>query len=137
MTTVVKKQHFSAPAATVWELVGDFFGLTGWMPGVARVDRNGDERTRTVTMHDGAQIVEQLLDEGAYFHHYRFDDPGPVPVRDFTARFTVTSSGPEQSEIEWTATFEPAPGVPEEVVVAGVGGLYQASLENIAAVLAG
>ncbi|MFE2971734.1 hypothetical protein ACFXKC_50810 [Streptomyces sp. NPDC059340] len=34
----------------------------------------------------------------------------PVPVRDFTARLTVTAVGSDHSEIHWATQFEPAPG---------------------------
>ncbi|MFI5635645.1 SRPBCC family protein [Streptomyces sp. NPDC051664] len=135
MTNFIKKQQYNVPAAEVWGLVGDFHTVETWMPGIADVVGDDAAQTRTISMHDGGKLVERLLEQGTRFHHYRFDDPGPVPVRDFTARLTVIESGPQQSAIEWTASFEPAPGVSEEDAVAAIGGFYQACLDKVAVVL--
>jgi carbon monoxide dehydrogenase subunit G len=135
MTTFLKKQHYEAPAFAVWDLIRDFYAVSSWMPGVTEVIRNDERQTRTIVMHDGGRLVERLLEEGQRFHHYRFDDPGPVPVRDFTARIAVLESGPDTSTVEWTGTFEPAPGVRAEDAAAAVGGFYQACLDRIAALL--
>ncbi|MFJ1609499.1 SRPBCC family protein [Streptomyces sp. NPDC088253] len=86
-------------------------------------------------MLDGARLVEKLVEEGPFFHHYRFDDPGPVPVRAFTARLTVTAVGADHSEIHWAARFEPAPGVTEEDVKSPLVGFYESCLDKIAAEL--
>ncbi|MHA5054852.1 SRPBCC family protein [Streptomyces sp. SD15] len=106
-----------------------------WMPGVAGTVPDTGRQTRTLTMHDGGRLVERLLDEGKWFHHYRFDDPGPIPVADFTALIAVVEDGPDQSTIEWTASFEPVPGVPADEAAAAVGGFYQACLDRITALL--
>ncbi|MDT0462165.1 SRPBCC family protein [Streptomyces gibsoniae] len=135
MTAFSLNQHYDAPAAEVWALIGDFYAVEKWMPGVAGVLKNEDRQTRVITMHDGARLVERLMEEGPLFHHYRFDDPGPVPVRDFTARLTVTALGPDRSEIDWAAEFEPAPGVAEETATTAMAGFYQACLDKVAAEL--
>lgn len=135
MTAFDLKQHYDAPAAKVWDLIGDFYAVEKWMPGLIGVLRNDDQQTRTITMPDGGQLVEKLMEEGPLFHHYRFDDPGPVPVRGFTARIAVTAVGTDESEIHWAAQFEPAPGVTEEDATAGLAGFYQACLDKIAAEL--
>ncbi|MEV0406652.1 SRPBCC family protein [Actinoallomurus sp. NPDC050550] len=135
MTAFNLKKHYDAPAAKVWDLIGDFYAVDRWMPGVVGVLRNDDQQTRTITMHDGARLVERLVEEGPLFHRYRFDDPGPVPVRDFTARLTVTAVGTDQSELDWAARFEPAPGVTEEDATTALTGFYQACLDKVAAEL--
>ena len=67
--------------------------------------------------------------------HYHFDDPGPVPVVDFTARIAVVEDGPDRSAIEWTGSFEPVPGVPADEASAAVGGFYQVCLDRITTLL--
>ncbi|MFD3451975.1 SRPBCC family protein [Streptomyces sp. NPDC058691] len=131
MTTFTQKQDYEAAASAVWDLIGDFYAVDRWMPGVAATVRDDGRRTRTVTLDDGATLVERLLEEGQRFHHYRFDDPGPVPVRDFKARITVVETGPGRSAIEWTASFDPAPGVPEDAAQAAMSGFYQACLDRV------
>ncbi|MFJ3307457.1 SRPBCC family protein [Streptomyces sp. NPDC086549] len=135
MTAFSLNQHYDAPAAKVWDLIGDFYAVEKWMPGVAGVLKDDDQQTRTITMHDGGRLVERLLEEGPLFHHYRFNDPGPVPVRDFTARISVTALDADRSEIGWAARFEPAPGVTEEDAMTALVGFYQACLDRIAAEL--
>ena len=135
MTTFSKKQRYSAPASAVWGLIGDFYSVEAWMPGVADTVPDTDRRTRALTMQDGGRLVERLIDEGKWFHHYRFDDPGPVPVVDFTARIAVVEDGPDRSAIEWTGSFEPVPGVPADEAAAAVGGFYQACLDRITTLL--
>lgn len=133
MTAFELKQHYDAPAAKVWDLIGDFYAVERWMPGVAGVLRNDDQQTRTITLHDGGSLVEKLVEEGPFFHHYRFDDPGPVPVRGFTARLTVTAVSADHSEIRWAARFEPAPGITEEDAKSALVGFYKSCLGKIAA----
>lgn len=133
MTAFELKQHYDAPAAKVWDLIGDFYAVERWMPGVAGVLRNDDQQTRTITLHDGGRLVEELVEEGPFFHHYRFDDPGPVPVRGFTARLTVTAVGADHSEIHWAARFEPTPEVTEEDAKSALVGFYKSCLDKIAA----
>lgn len=135
MTTFSKKQRYPASASTVWGLIGDFYSVESWMPGIAGTVADTGLRTRTLTLHDGGRLVERLLDEGKRFHHYRFDDPGPLPVRDFSARITVVEEGPDRSAIEWTASFEPVPGVPGDEAAAGVGAFYQACLDRVTGLL--
>ncbi|MFF3564611.1 SRPBCC family protein [Streptomyces sp. NPDC002574] len=134
MTTFSKTQHYPAAASAVWDLIGDFYSVD-WMPGVAGAVPDTGLRTRTVTMHDGGRLVERLLDEGKRFHHYCFEDPGPVPVTGFSARIAVVEDGPDRSTVEWTASFEPVPGVPAEQAAGAVGGFYRACLDRIAALL--
>jgi len=81
------------------DLIGSYYDVQNWMPGVADLLSNDEQRTRTITMQDGGRLVEELLDEGAHFHHYRFTDPGPVAVQDFTARLEVTEIDTDQSEV--------------------------------------
>ena len=56
MTAFDLKQHDDAPAAKVWNLIGDFYAVERWMPGVADVLRNDDRQTRTITLHDGREL---------------------------------------------------------------------------------
>lgn len=56
----------------------------------------------------------------------------PVPVRDFTARLTVTADGSDHSEIHWAAQFEPAPGVTEEDAKCALVGFYESCLAKVA-----
>jgi len=132
MTAFELEQQYDAPASKVWDLIGDFYAVERWMPGVAGVLRNDDQQTRTITLHGGGVLVERLVEEGPFFHHYRFDDPGPVPVLGFTARLTVTAIGTDRSEIDWVAQFEPAPGVTEEDATTVLAGFYQECLDKIA-----
>ncbi|MBY8880892.1 SRPBCC family protein [Actinacidiphila acidipaludis] len=135
MNTFAIRQRFDAPAATVWDLIGDFYSVGTWMPGVAGVVADTTAHTRTITMQDGERLVEHLLEEGPRFHAYRFLDPGPVPVAEFQARITVVDAGAGGSEIHWEASFAPVPGVAAEDAAAAVGGFYRACLDKVAAEL--
>jgi len=131
MTTFTKTQDYEASASAVWSLIGDFYAVEAWMPGVASVVKDGDKRSRTITMQDGSQLVERLLDDGQRFHRYYFDDPGPLPVRDFTAQVAVTETSPGRSTIEWTGSFDPNPSVTAEEVTTPLLGFIQTCLDQI------
>ncbi|GAB7101915.1 hypothetical protein JCM4814A_02290 [Streptomyces phaeofaciens JCM 4814] len=132
MATLVKNQQYNASAAQVWDLVGDFYTVDTWIPGIASTVRDDVRKTRTITTHDGARLVERLLDEGPHFHHYHIDDSGTLPLRNVTARLAVTETGPQQSAIDWTVSFDPAIGSTEADAAAFISGFYQACLDRVA-----
>ena len=137
MPTFTKTQDYEASASTVWSLIDDFYAVQAWMPGVASVVKDGDRRTRTITMQDGSRLVERLLDEGKRFHRYHFDDPGSLPVRDFTAQIAVLETGPDRSTIEWTGSFELSPNVTAQEVTDPLLGFIQTCLDQINTLLTG
>ena len=87
MPTVTKEAVFAAAADDIWAIVRDFGRLDDWLPPVVvcRTDRDGIGALRTLTLGDGAVVVERLeaLDDAARTLTYSMADAGPMPLVDY------------------------------------------------------
>tara|TARA_B100001750_G_scaffold153903_2_gene123449 strand:+ start:1293 stop:1715 length:423 start_codon:yes stop_codon:yes gene_type:complete len=133
MTEVSRNARIEAGAADVWALVSDFDGLPKWLPPVAASETAGDGvgAVRTVTMQDGAKVVERLeaLDADAMTYTYSMTDSGSLPIGDYESTVRVRPDG-DGCTVTWSSTFEPA-GASAEEVAGMVGGLYESGLGSL------
>ena len=130
----------SAPPAKVWDVVRDF-GNLNWHPAVAStsLDKGSKDKrgaVRTVTIKDGAKLVEELLShqDSTRSFKYRIID-SPLPVSDYVSTFQVkaTKSG---SRVEWSSTFKrkdekPAEGADNAGAKKVISGIYTSGLEEL------
>lgn len=54
----------------------------------------------------------------------------PMPVKDYLAAIRVDATGPASCHVDWSASFEPPPGLPEAKVAAGLEGAYGGALKS-------
>lgn len=133
MTSVEVKTTIKAPADDVWQTVSDFKGLGRFLAAVAEssVDGSGVGARRTLTLQDGARLVEKLesLDEGARSLEYSIVS-GPLPVENYLSRVQVKELGPGQCEVCWSSTFEPK-GIPDKEAEETIKGIYAMGFDGL------
>lgn len=123
MAEVHKSEKIPKPAGDVWSLVSAFDRLHEVMPMELTASGEGIGAERTIRLPNGGEIVERLesLDEEKRELSYSIVS-GPLPVTDYVATMRVTEAGSAESQLDWSATFEPA-GLPEEQAVALIDGI--------------
>ncbi len=133
-----------APVETVWSMARNFNGLPGWAPAVARskiedgLDADVVGCVRSFHLHDGGHVRERLLalDDAQYSFTYNFEKPA-FPVKNYLATlrlYPVTAT--DQTFVEWTATFDEAPGDEgryERIVSKDV---FATNFKNLSAIIA-
>ena len=107
----------------VWELVGDFGGIAGWMPGMESCRLEGDNRILD-TM--GMTITEKLVSRDDSTRAITYSIVDGVPVESHEATITVTPSG-SGSHVSWVV--DAAPDEMADLMLA----VYQQSLEALKA----
>jgi uncharacterized protein YndB with AHSA1/START domain len=124
MPRVYVSSVIDAPAARVWERIRDFNALPRWVPAVrdSRIE-NGEPSDRVGCVRDfhlqnGDHLRERLLGLSDYdmFCTYAILE-SPMPLTDYvaTVRLTPVTDG-DRTFAEWTAEFDCAPEVAEELV---------------------
>ena len=115
MTRVSCKTTIHAPAAAIWQVIGDFGAACQYLAQVIEcaVEGEGVGARRTLTSADNSTVVERLetLDEAARRLSYALLTD--TPFRDCLTTMLVHDLGQGQAEVEWSATFE-ADGLPAD-----------------------
>jgi carbon monoxide dehydrogenase subunit G len=135
MSKVTISEKVAAPAAEVWELLGDFGGLARWCGPVLQsctVEGSGVGAVRTVGLPDGNSIRERLegLDSSRRTLSYSIVGKSPIPVRDYLATCRVVETGPSECRVDWEGHFEPD-GVSDEEAQRMVGSSYSGSIARV------
>ncbi|MCC6304833.1 MAG: SRPBCC family protein [Rhodobacteraceae bacterium] len=145
MARVYVSSVIEAPAARVWERVRDFNGLARWHPAIrdSRIE-NGEPADRVGCVRDfhlqnGDRIREKLLALSDYdcFCTYAILE-SPMPLADYVAtlRLTPVTDG-NRTFAEWTAEFDCAAEVAEELVGNIGQNVFQAGFNALKRQLAG
>lgn len=145
MPRVFVSSVIDAPAAKVWERIRDFNGMPRWHPRIrdSRIE-NGEPPDRVGCVRDfhlqnGDRIRERLLGLSDYdmFQTYAILE-SPMALTDYVAtlRLTPVTDG-ARTFAEWTAEFDCAPEVAEDLV-GGIGGnVFQAGFDALKRQMAG
>lgn len=112
-----------APAAQVWNVVGDFGGIGAWMPGVESCRVEGDDRIIELM---GMSITEHLVARDDATRTLTYAIAGGVPVESHRATITVTPTG-AVSQVTWDVE-----ATPDEMADL-MAGVYQQALEALKA----
>jgi hypothetical protein len=132
MTNVSMALKLSASADDVWGVIGGFNTLDTWHPAIVSCESDGNTPgcMRTLTVPDGAQVIERLdaIDDGARSYTYSITD-SPLPVEDYSATIKVVEND-DSSELQWSSDFEPS-GVPEADAAGIIEGIYQAGFDAL------
>ena len=129
MARVYVSSVIDTAAQKIWDEVRDFNALQRWHPRIAesRIE-NGEPAdkvgcVRNFRLQNGDQLREKLLalSDFEMFCTYTILD-SPMPLENYlaTLRLTPISDG-DRCFAEWSAEFDCAPEVEEELV-AGIGG---------------
>lgn len=135
MAEVRVSESIAAPAAKVWELLGDFGGVTRWggpMLQSCRVEGEGVGAVRHIGLPGGAEVVErcEACDDAGRSLTYAIVGKSPIPVRNYRSTVTVVETGPSACRVDWTGSFEPE-GVSEEQAQSLVRGVYTGGIAGV------
>ena len=139
MARVYTSSVIPAATAKVWERVRDFNALPRWHPAIreSRVE-NGEPSDRIGCVRDfrlqnGDRIREKLLglSDYDYFCTYSILE-SPMPLTDYiaTLRLTPITDG-DRTFAEWSAEFDCAPDVADELVGNIGQGVFQAGFDSL------
>ncbi len=126
---VTESVRVNAPAADVWQLVGEFNDLKRWHPAVKISKQVSDQRY--LTLQDDTEMVEQetARDDSGMSYSYRIVS-SPLPVAAYNATISVMAVGASQSEVTWRSSFD-AKGVSKAEAEATIRGVYRAGLDHL------
>ncbi len=134
MSEVKVSEGVAAPAAKVWELLGDFGGIAklgGAMIESCSVEGSGVGAVRTIGLRGGGVIKErcEAYDPAGRTLSYAFVGTNPIPIRGYLSTCRVVDTGPRSCRVEWEGRFEPE-GVPEEQAQSMVRGIYTGAIKE-------
>ncbi len=133
MASVKMKTSVNASAQDVWQVAGDFSRLDKFVAAVSECVADSSEAgaQRTLTLQDGAQLVERLenIDHDAKTLEYSIVS-GPLPVANYLSKMEVKETGPGQCEVHWSSTFD-ASGVSEEEAEEIIKGIYSMGFSGL------
>jgi len=135
MTDVKISETVAAPAAKVWELLGDFGGVTKWggsMLQSCKVEGEGVGAVRRVGLPGGMEITERLeaFDAAKRSLTYSIIGKSPIPIKNYVSVCSVVETGANACRVDWSGTFEPD-GVAEEQAKGMVSGIYTGGIAGV------
>lgn len=141
---LTKSIEINAPAAKVWDIIGNFQDMS-WHPAVKKTTGQGGnetDATRVLDLGGGATIDELLhkYDAKKMSYSYRISkvDVAVLPVNNYSATLSVEETGDGKSTVFWKGAFyrgymlnDPPAELNEEAAIAAVTKVYEAGLDNI------
>ena len=88
------------PVDTVWQKVGDFCGIAVWGGGIAHCELSADHKQRTLTLGNGAKVIEELVRWSDKHHSYTYrivSSPLPVDHYESTLRVRAEHADPDDA----------------------------------------
>ena len=140
MAEVKVSESVAAPAAKVWEVLGDFGGVAKWggpMLESCTVEGSGVGAVRTIGLPGGGSIQERCdaYDPAGRALTYSIVGKSPIPIRDYQSTCRVVDTGVNACRVDWQGRFEPD-GVPEAQAQALVRGIYTGAITAVRKLLA-
>ena len=131
MTTISATAAIPAPIDQVWEVVGDWTGISKWHPFVEKselgegppADTAG--ATRVCTLADGAALKETQVERSDqnFMYAYSITD-APMPIRNHKGVVQLRPiTDTNQTFAEWTTEFEA-----DGNVVEMIKGMFEAAI---------
>ena len=137
MVSVSMKTSVAAPAAAVWDIVGDFPNPSRYIAAITENSANGTEPgcARRLILGGETLVVEQLeeLNQDTMTFAYTIIEC-PLPIYDYHAVMHVIPQGDDACELTWDSTFNSEPES-EKDMDDMVRGVYTAGFESIKAQL--
>jgi Polyketide cyclase / dehydrase and lipid transport len=131
----VDETKTEAERMALWEKIGGWCAIAEWHPAITKCEesKEGDVEFRTLTLKDGGVIKEKLLERGTATYKYEIIE-SPLPVKNYTAMFSVTPDDDDLDEINvlWSATYD-ANGKEDREVRKIIDGIFKDGIESIKA----
>ena len=124
MAEVREETELGASPDEAWKLIGDFVGFIEAMGVPVESEGQGIGALRKISMGP-EPVVERLeeRDEDAKRIVYSIVS-GPIPVANYRSTMQLEAAGEGRSKLTWHGTFDPAPGVTEDIAVTTVKAIY-------------
>lgn len=133
----VDPKNVAGDSAKIWEQFGGFCAIKDWHPALSNCEesKEGDVTFRTLTLKDGGKIKEKLTEKKDLGYKYEIVE-SPLPVKNYTAQFTITPDDDDEDEVNlvWTSTFD-ANGKPDKEAKDVIEGIFKGGLDSIKAKL--
>ncbi|MER6565595.1 SRPBCC family protein [Streptomyces sp. NPDC001093] len=123
-----------ASPARVWQLIGGFGSLPGWLPYISHSDLVEGGRVRRLRNPDEDVIVERLVEFNDAERHYSYtivEAPFPVVGYLSTLRVHEVSGAPDSAEVQWSGRFTPEGEATDDEVIALFTEIYRDGLEAL------
>jgi len=134
MGAALHSETINADAEAVWSYLGDFNGLARWHPDVKSSMLEDGGRTRRLTLHNGAEIIEQLIEIDPLVRRCRYSiTASPLPVARHEAAIAVQPNG-AGSIVDWRCDFESA-GPPDSELVPLFQQIFRTGLAHLKTML--
>lgn len=132
-----------APKAEIWDVLDDFGSVDAWTPSIASArivagPETGEGATRECVLETGDTAEEKIVE-------YRpessltieFTDPGPLPVKEYFAEWSVTDTDGSRTEVTLEGRYTPRYGpvgwlMAKTVMNSKLEEGYEAALEGLA-----
>jgi len=133
MASVSESIRISASPDDVWTTVRDFGAIAQYVPPItsAELSGTGVGAERTLTLADGAQVVERLdsVDDDTRTLRYTIVE-SPLPIADYEGTLSVTAVDDSTCKVTWSSSFAVQEG-PEDEVAETFVDLYTAGLNGL------
>ena len=132
MANLVTEQLLPTDIKNAWQIVGDFKSIELWVPTVSKCDVTGTGKgmTRTVTLKDGQETIEQCTDYDAKSYRLQYTIIQPDTIKNYLSTIELEVAENQQCLIRWSAEFD-AGSLPEEGVKKALSILYHQSLAKL------
>lgn len=133
MLCVSETIDLNAPAAAVWQTVGDFGAAARYLDAVERCDlkdsRHGTERV--LHLKDGGTVRERLVlasDDDQALRYTIVESP--LPVNDYVSTVRVDALDDEHCRVTWASTFD-ARDASDDDAQAAIVDIYRMGLDGL------
>jgi mxaD protein len=137
--------EINAPADEVWEVAGDFVGISRWLPTIASgrmiLGKNRESGSiRELTRMNGTKVEEKLLEYDSAQRTFTYTYVGGQPAAShYFATMKVDDVGGGKSRVKWKASFkrldywtdQPPPGQEDETLLKAFNRVYTLGLETL------
>ena len=132
---VNKKIAAPGQMLVIWSMISEFCSIKDWHPAIAdcKESKEGADTFRVLTLKDnGGTIKEKLTGSDDTSYSYEIIDPGPLPVKNYSAKLWVEPDDrdPARTVIHWDATFD-ANGKSDEEATKVISDIFMAGLKSI------
>lgn len=109
MFDITVETRLPVDAERVWAAIGSFEALADWHPAIAACTSEDHGDVRRLTLAEGGEVVEWLVerDDRRMNYTYLLEDPGPLPVQRYMANLKVEPEGRSKTHVMWSGQFEP------------------------------
>jgi mxaD protein len=125
---------------TVWKFVGDFNSADIWHPSVLSSKLEGKTKPtspgaiRVLKLVGGAELVEKLVKYNAAQKSYTFAGvKSPLPVKSYQSTISLMPTADGKTVMKWSSSFEPNPGVDEDIATEVVAIALDGGLAKVVA----